>query len=456
MSDLSRRQDLNQNVVADANNSSTTNLAVGNSYTFTGTASSTLGVSGIQVKLYADQNCKIQVQQSDTLVSPNWDLIDTFYYISGESFGTTVQAITSYYRVVVTTNNLTTTKFRLSSCLCPTVEALPRSLDGNGHLKVGMGHDAYDWKAENTPMGEQRICDLVRLVGTTFEGSTIDSKFWVTAATGGAGGSSIAQANCQLLLTSGTANADTVTAYSIRRARYVSGVGMRYRSVVQLSAGEANNKRRWGIGFGASMPTIQNGAWFQLDGTEFSVVTCKGTTETKVTSFNGNLGATFAVGTSVRTYEIYWTNSKVYFVIGDEVLHIVSASSATWSATMNFHIFMDSVNSGVITGTTMAVRVASIARMGRYETQPSYYNLTGNAATHVLKLGAGILHRIVFNNTSGTSFIIYDNTTNSAPIIGTVTTASTALGSWAYGNPFYNGLTIVTTGNGLDLTVIYE
>ncbi len=46
-----------QNVVADTNNSSTTNLGSGNSYTFSGTASSTLGVVGIQVPLFTDKNC---------------------------------------------------------------------------------------------------------------------------------------------------------------------------------------------------------------------------------------------------------------------------------------------------------------------------------------------------------------------------------------------------------------
>ena len=39
---------IKQDVVADDNNSSTTNLASGNAYTFTGIATSTLGVVGLQ------------------------------------------------------------------------------------------------------------------------------------------------------------------------------------------------------------------------------------------------------------------------------------------------------------------------------------------------------------------------------------------------------------------------
>jgi hypothetical protein len=232
---------------------------------------------------------------------------------------------------------------------------------------------------------------------------------------------------------------------------------MRYRAVIQVSAGLANNVRRWGIGWGSTaMPTVTDGAWFMWSGTTFQLQTMKGGSANTITSFNGNLGATYDPGTNVKTFEIYWTNSKVYFVVGDEVLHIHSASAATWANTMNFHVFADSVNSAVVTQSTLAMRVGSIHRLGKAETLPNYYNLTGNAATHTIKLGPGFLHRLIYNNTTGTSFIIYDNTSAAVPIIGTVTTSSAALGSWHYGLPFFNGLVIVTTGNGLDMTVVYE
>lgn len=283
---MSYFRNIKQDVQESSGNSSTTNLAVGNSYTFTGTSTSTLGVAGIQVSLFADKNCQVNVQQSQD--GTNWDLDDTFHYKANENFGVTVQAVSSYVRVHVFTNNETTTAFRLQTALCPIVEAVPRSLDGNGNFKVAMGTDEYGFGAENTPIGEQRTVEPTRLVGASFEGTTIDTNAWTTAASGTA--ATIAQANAQILLTSGTANAATVTAYSVRRARYLGGSGIRYRAVVQVSAGLANNKRRWGIGYGATMPTVTDGAWFQWDGTTFGVVTCKGTTETPVTSFNGNLG----------------------------------------------------------------------------------------------------------------------------------------------------------------------
>src|SRR5512138_523218 len=92
--------------------------------------------------------------------------------------------------------------------------------------------DEYGFSVENTPMGEMRVVEPVRLVGATFEGATIDSNFWTTAASGTA--ATVTQGNAQILLTSGTANAATVTMYSFRRARYVGGAAMRYRAVIQL------------------------------------------------------------------------------------------------------------------------------------------------------------------------------------------------------------------------------
>lgn len=446
---------IKQEVVADTSNSSTTNLAVGNSYTFTGVATSTLGVAGIQVSLYADKNCIVRVEQSPDS-TPHWDLIDTYYYTASGNFGITVQAISSYVRVVVTTNSETTTVFRLQTALCPIVDVVPRSLDSRGNFKIASPVDSYGFGAENTPMGEMRVIQPARLVGTSFEGTTIDAKFWTTAASGTS--AAIAQANAQLLLTSGTANAATVTAFSVRRSRYVSGTGMRYRAVIRLGdTGTADNKRRWGVGYGSTaMPAVTDGAYFQVSGTTLSVVTCKGGVETVVSTFNGYLGQ-YALTTNVTTYEIYWTNSKVWFVIGDEILHIVSASTATWANTMGFHVFMDSLNSGVLgASVTMAVRVASIFRLGLMETQPNYYRVSGAAATHTLKLGAGILHKIIFNNTSGTSITIIDNVTGVTPVVGVITTATAALGSWDYSLPFNTGLILVTVGDNLDATIIYE
>lgn len=318
--------------------------------------------------------------------------------------------------------------------------------------------DEYGFDVENTPMGEMRVVEPVRLVGATFEGATIDSNFWTTAASGTA--ATIAQSNAQILITSGTANAATVTMYSFRRARYVGGAAMRYRAAIQLGdSGTPNNRRRWGIGFGASMPTITDGAYFQLDGTEFSVNTIRGGVATKVTAFNGTIGTTYVPGLTSTTYEIYWTNTRVYFVIGGMVLHTHTASNETWSGTLNFHVFADSLNSGAISpSVTMSVRVSTIYRLGKIETAPIWRNINTAAVTGlILKRGPGRLHHVTFNTIPNTTIIsIYDALTATNPICVMNPPNGATPFVMNFDIDFYNGLTITTTPAACDLTVVWE
>ena len=462
---------MQQIVTTDAANSSTTNLAVGNSYTFTGTIKSTLGVAGIQINLFADKNCTISVQQS-TNTTPNWDIVDNYKYYASTNFGITVQATSSYYRVVVTTASLTTTVFRLQTNLCPVIEALPRSLDSDGHLMTSLHgiKDEYGFEVENTPIGEMRVITPTRLVGANFEGSTIDTNFWVS---GVANSATVVQSNAAVTLSTTTTAANGMARfYSYRRARYVSGNSMCYRSVIQLSAAVANNKRRWGVAYASTMPTtgtsdlMTDGAWFQFDGTTFGVALRRAGTvnETLVVSgeFNGTLGLTYIPGITVKTYEIYWTNSKIIFVVGNEVLHTILANGSTWSSTMNFYVYMDNVNSNNLqTNHTLEVRVASIRRLGALLSQPtSYYFANGQTAGVNLKLSAGNLHSIILSNAVNNAVItLSDSISAATPVIFTHTAGATTTGSYSLdfkGIPFFFGLRLTVSGANATLVIIYE
>lgn len=454
----------NQDIRESANNtaaSPVTNIAGG--ATWTGTADSTLSVAGIQVTVFADQNCTVYVDQSPN-TTPNWDITDEYNYYANTSFGITVQAVGAQFRVRVKNLNATTatSTLRITSILCPIVEAVPRSLDDGGNFKVAIKsmEDEYGFEIENTPTGEMRTVIPQRLVGAAFSSTVVDPNFWTVTNTGSG---TATEANAEIVLSpGGVANGASVV-NSVRRGRYVSGSGMIYRSIIVLSAGAANNKRRWGIAYGATMPTITDGAWFQLDGTTFSIVTARATVQTKVDSgsFNGSLGATYDPSTTVKTYEIYWTNSKVYFVIGGRILHTVTASTTTWSATMSNYIYMDTVNSsGISTLNTLTCRVASIRRLGPLETLPIHKYQSGTTAGVICKYSAGTLRGIVISNVSNNSVVtIYDGTTTG----GTVVWASGAMGASTTpfdvdfkGMPFYNGLFFTITGAACNLLVIYE
>jgi hypothetical protein len=151
----------------------------------------------------------------------NWDLSDLYnYYHAIGNFGITVQAISSYVRVSVTNTSATnTTYFRLGSILCPIVEAVPRTLDANGNLKVAIQSniDRYGFKSEYSPSGEMRVTQVTRLAGSQFD-TTLDSAFWVATV---ASSATAAVSGSELILTSNTNSAASAVVTSVRRARYV-------------------------------------------------------------------------------------------------------------------------------------------------------------------------------------------------------------------------------------------
>ena len=113
-------------------NSSTTNLAVGNSYTFTGTAEQT-NHPDVMVTLFADQVCSLSLQFSHD--GTNWD--STISKVSAASLAEFTTAVKGnrYFRIVVTTSSLTTTAFRLQT-------QFGQFRQGNLSLNAAMSIDA--------------------------------------------------------------------------------------------------------------------------------------------------------------------------------------------------------------------------------------------------------------------------------------------------------------------------
>lgn len=448
-------QSINQNVVADTKNSYTGSGILGGQ-TWTGGSVSTLGVAGIQVSLKTDQNCTIYVDQGPD--GNNWDIVDAYDYYTGiGNVGVTVQAISSYVRVRVKNNSSGSTSiFRLETALCPIVEALPRSLTDEGNLKVAVREftDSYGFDVENTPVGEMRVVVPFRLVGSTFSGSTVDTNYW----TAGSGSGSVVIGGGQAVLSTGSSANGNTSLQSVRIARYVGGATPRARMVVRFpDSGSANNIRRWGAF------STTDGAFFELNGTNLNVVTRKTGVDIPVGSgsFNGQLGTSYSMPTEVRTWEIYWSDSKVWFTVNDMVLHTMSATSTTWSDTMSLPMRFENNNSGSSASIlTMNIRAATIARLGNALSQPTSYYINGQTAGVNLKVGAGNLHSIVFGaRTNNAVFTLVDNTSGSTPILfSSAATASTGVPvSLDFkGLPFATGLRLIITGANDTATIIYE
>lgn len=292
------------------------------------------------------------------------------------------------------------------------------------------------------------------MIGTQFEGSTIDPNFWTSVTSNSA---TIVQGENDVVLSSGTNSVGSAQFHTVRRGRVIAGISNGYRSVTQLGdTGIANNKRRWGLAWGSTMPTITDGAYFQLNGTTFSIVTNKGSTETVVNSgnFNGSV-TSYAMTTNAATYEILYTQVAVMFIINDVLIYTVDASAATWGNSINLHIYMSNVNSGNTTDVSLACRTASVRRFGKENTSPSHRRIS-TATTTICKYGPGYIHNVVVNNPTNNLITIYNNTAGSGDVMAVINPGNVQQPfTLFYDMSFDIGLTIVTGGTA-DITVIYE
>lgn len=308
--------------------------------------------------------------------------------------------------------------------------------------------DQYGFVVENTPMDEMRTVTPVRLVGTTFIGNIVDSNFWNISSSGGFA----TQASCQLNISTGTSANGGASASTVRVAKYTGGSSNRFRGQIQLAdSGTTNNIKRWGA-FNAT-----SGCFFEASGASLRVVTRKNSVDTAVESASWNGSTTTPTVTNVNTYEIYWTNAKVYYVIAGTLVHTASFASDTWTDSTDLPICLENKNiNGSTTNTQLQARVATIYRLGSLQTLPMALHTT-SATTTLCKRSAGILHRVVLNNPTNNSITISDaNGVSTGATIAVINPGASSVPVYLeYGLPFNNGLTVVTAGSP-DLTIVYE
>lgn len=320
--------------------------------------------------------------------------------------------------------------------------------------------DQYGFSVECTPMDELRTIIPTRLVGSTFVGDTLDTNFWTTtiAASGGTIATCVIGSG-KALLSSKTDSTGSVILQSTRIARYIGGSANRYRSQIQFGdSGVANNTKRWGCFDGT------NGAYFKLVGTALSVNTMKASSETSIASASWNGSTTTPTLTNCNSYEIYITNRKIYFVINGVLIHTedtdsrAGAANDTWTASTNLPVRADNINSGNTTDTTMSIRVNTIYRLGNIETAPIYKNINTTAVTAlILKRGAGRLHSVNFNTIPNTTIVsLYDALTATNPICIFNPPNGCTPFTMNFDLDFYTGLTVTTTPNEANITIIYE
>jgi len=445
---------IGQDVKSDPNNTSSVNLIAANSYTFTGTGSSTLGVAGLQWNLKTDQNATVYVEQSNDNV--NWDISQSFpYYHAKGGRGETVQATAAYWRIrVVLTGTIDTTYFRLEGVLCPIVEPLPSRLSPNGNLQVVAslrGDENTDRHVWVSPTSTLSVNQISRLVGTNFDGTTKDTNFWTeTVANGG----SVVQTG-EIKLQTNTAANGAATYKSNRDARFVVGAALSFMGIFKFNdtVTEPDNTRRCGA------YDTTDGYYFELVNGVFSIGSRSNSVDTIVSSgsFNGNLGDTFVLNPAAYyKLVIEWAPNGAFYYINNKLLHKSVGGHLTRNLSLPITIENINTNNNA-TAVIFDCLGVVINRLGPLLTNPTSKYIT-TAGTYVCKVGGGILHRIVINDpTIGDTLSLYDDPATAANPIGVVTLGAKATAplTLEYSVPFSNGLTIVAAGT-WDVTAVYE
>lgn len=448
---------INQNTVVDPANSTTTNLASG--ATFTGASTLDLNYTAVQFTVKSDQNLFVYVDQSPD--GTNWDITDAFeFYTSEGGTGSTVQLVSSYYRIRVTNIGAATSTFlRLQTIAVPFLPSLPRSLDLDGNLKVSIQEGITDesgFVSTNTPDGEILAVPSIQLIGSTFATTTVDSNFWTVAS--GVGGTS-AITNAELILATGTTANNAASAVSTSTARFISGASNKFHVELRLpdSGTALNNTRRWGpynSTSGAHFDIINGLLCVGTRLNSIDTLACNGT-------FNGELGTTVVLNTNASDWFITYSPQTVWYYLNGRLLHTASFPQAAWTTSYSLPVTMENINTGgSTTNVQMIVRNAHVHRLGQQLAQARSYFQQGLTAGVNLKLGAGNLHGIVLSGITNNSVLtVYDNTAASGTVLwtsGPLTSNGLPFFIDLKGITFSTGLTITVTGAALNALMMYE
>lgn len=159
-----------------------------------------------------------------------------------------------------------------------------------------------------------------------------------------------------------------------------------------------------------------------------------------------------------HSYEISYNNSDIFCFVDGKVVHQESClwqkKPLSWGFQLPIFIKNENIN-GSTTNVSMDCMGVSIFREWEIDSLPLCINIT-TAGTFTLKNNAGKIWAILVNSVQWTSCIVYDNVSATGKIIGTVQLNQIFTrypNGWGF---FYNGLTLVTSGATVNITVVRE
>lgn len=508
-----------QNVLADDSNSSTTNLDAGNSYTFTGIGKSTLGVVGLQWSLDTDQNAMVYIEETDgdaigvgtletagtttllgtsTVFTRDFNIGDAIN-VSGETVRTVATIISNTELTVTVAFTTTDTGLTYTFGAWDISNHFDYIANQGGRGETIQATKAF-WRIRvvlinSTDTTYFRLSGVLCPIATPLPSALSDDGRLKTEVhmtdhlnrdvhvsyqnelnitpVYRLVGSTFTNANDPNFWTETIANSASITyagdaklisgtevdgsakLETVQKGRFVPGSLNKFIVVAKPTAGIDDNKKRWGA------YDTDNGYFFEMDGTVFCVVTRKDGADTVVASgdFNGEWGSDYVMDDNNHFFSAEFGPPGVWFFIDNKLIHHITAIGAAGDLTDSYTLpaSMENTNEGTTTSTTLLVSNNSVFRIGELQTSPIYKHIASNA-TYVCKLGAGVLHGISVNDPAGACTVtIYDNISAAGTTIGIIELTTKVITPFfmAYDLPFSTGLTIVTSAAS-DFTIIYE
>jgi len=337
-----------------------------------------------------------------------------------------------------------------------TTSILANQTNGSQETKLV---DEYGNDIEGTMLNQLKVAQNYRLSGGVYNSDNLDTNFY-TPITSNGGTVTVANSEATLSVTT-TANS-SAGFYSNSIARYMGGNMNYYRAVSRVNdLGAVNNTRRCGV---CDIIPINNGAFFQISNTTFSCVIRKTGVDTVVSSgsFNG-VSPTFALDINYHTFEIYYTNKRIQFVVDGKIIHTFTATTSSLLGTLHLRAFLLNTNTGVGSAVSCSSISASVARYGTPISQAKTSFQQGTTAGIILKLGVGSIHRLVVSGVVNNSVVsLYDGTSTAGVLLwssGAMTNQTVPFNidfDGSGGTAFNTGLFLTITGFNSNCFIKYE
>lgn len=305
------------------------------------------------------------------------------------------------------------------------------------------------------PGGLNPVVEIFRLIGDNFDPGVLLPHIWTIQELNGGTASTISSPGQLIMSTNTTANG-RVTVQSTRRARFIIGsLNLLKQSVATPNLTAIDTIRRWGCFDPENI--VGNGAFFQLQDGNYSVIIRDTGVDTLITEANFNGGNVLTKDVNAHFYNIFFSRGLIEFFQDFNLIHKTLLGNTLGFSDPHCRIGQEIENiNGKAINEQLIVRGGTIDRVGSSAVRPIPFHIN-SAQSLVIKPSPGNLHNVIVNRlgTGNASLEIFESgTPGSGSLIATIDLANGVV-DHAY-NMEFEALSFVSTGGQIDVTVTYD